>query len=194
MAYPASVSVETPERVANWRPLLHWLMAIPHIIITAVLSYVSQIVGLISWFIILFTGRLPSGLAGLQVLYLRYNTRVNAYVGFLHEQYPPFSFEMTAEEPGGTPVTVSFEPQLDDRNRLTTLVRLILAIPAFIFSVIVGLISLVCHVLGFFAVLFTGRWPGGLRNWIVSVLGVELRLSAYMTLLTDEYPPFSLDA
>jgi len=77
---------------------------------------------------------------------------------------------------------------------LTTLIRLIMAIPAIVFAVIVGIISFVVHLLGFFAVLFTGRWPAGLRGFIVSVMGVDLRLNAYMGLLTDEYPPFSLDA
>lgn len=194
MAYPASLSVETPERVANWRPLLQWLLAVPHWIIVAVLGYVSQVIAVISWFAILFTGRLPAGLANFQIMYLRYSARLYAYAGFLHGSYPPFAFDMTAADPGGTPVSVSVEPQLDGRNRLTTLVRLIMAIPALLFALIVGIISLVCHLLGFLAVLFTGRWPSGLRGWVVSVMGVDLRLNAYMSLLNDEYPPFNLDA
>lgn len=194
MAYPASLSVETPERVANWRPLLQWLLALPHWIIVTVLGYVSQAIAFISWFAILFTGRLPAGLANFQIMYLRYNARLYAYAGFLHSRYPPFAFDMTADDPGGTPVSVSVQPQLEGRNRLTTLVRLILAIPAGLFALIVGIIALVCHLLGVLAVLFTGRWPSGLRGWVVSVMGVDLRLNAYWNLLTDEYPPFSLDA
>ena len=194
MAYPASLIVESPERIANWRPLLQWLLALPHWIIVTVLGYVSSAVSLISWFAILFTGRLPAGLANFQIMYLRYSARLNAYAGFLHSSYPPFAFDMTGDDPGGTPVSVNVQPQLDGRNRLTTLVRLILAIPAMLFALIVGIISFVLHLLGFLAVLFTGRWPDGLRGWIVSVMGVDLRLGAYMGLLTDDYPPFSLDA
>lgn len=194
MAYPASLSVETPERVANWRPLLQWLLALPHWIIVTVLGYVSQAIAFISWFAILFTGRLPAGLANFQIMYLRYNARLYAYAGFLYSRYPPFAFDMTADDPGGAPVSVSVQPQLEGRNRLTTLVRLILAIPAGLFALIVGIIALVCHLLGVLAVLFTGRWPSGLRGWVVSVMGVDLRLNVYWSLLTDEYPPFSLDA
>lgn len=113
---------------------------------------------------------------------------------FLHSSYPPFAFDMTADDPGRTPASVSVQPELEGRNRLTTLVRLILAIPAMLFALIVGIIALVCHLLGLLAVLFTGRWPSGLRGWVVSVMGVDLRLNAYLSLLTDEYPPFSLDA
>ena len=194
MAYPASLTVETPERVANWRPLLQWLLALPHWIIVQVLAYVSVAISFISWFAILFTGRLPGGLANFQIMYLRYSARLSAYAGFLHSSYPPFAFDMAGDDPGGTPVSVNVQPQLDGRSRLATLVRLILAIPAMLFALVVGIIAFVCHLLGFLAVLFTGRWPGGLRGFIVSVMGVDLRLNAYMSLLTDEYPPFSLDA
>lgn len=193
MAYPASVQLDSPDRIANWRPLVHWLLAVPHLLILYVLGTVSQIVSLISWFAIVFTGRMPAGLASFQAMYLRYNMRVNVYIGFLDDQYPPFAFDMTADDPGTTAVSVNFQPQLEDRNRLTVLVRLIMAIPAALFAIVVGIVAIVCHFLSFFAVLFTGRWPAGLRGWIVSVLGVDIRLNAYMTLLTDDYPPFSLD-
>ena len=193
MAYPASISVETPERVANWRPLLQWIMALPHLILAGVLGYVSQVVAIISWFVVVFTGRLPAGLASFQVLTLRYNARANAYAGFLHDAYPPFAFDTSDDDPGGTPVNVRFQPQLEDRNRLTVALRLIIVIPAGLFSFVIGFIAWICHIIGFFAVLFTGRWPAALRGWIVSALGVGLRLNAYFLLLTDEYPPFSLD-
>jgi hypothetical protein len=44
-----------------------------------------------------------------------------------------------------------------------------------------------------FAVLFTGRWPAGLRHFTLGVLRWWLRVEAYLLLLTDEYPPFTLD-
>ena len=194
MAYPASVSVETPERIANWRPLVHWLLLIPHLIIFEVLQNVAWLLNVVSWVAIVFTGKLPKGLADFQSMYLRYSIRLYAYLDFLHEQYPPFAFDMSAAEPGGTSVSADLEPQLTDRNRLTVAFRLILAIPAAIFVVVTGLITTVLVVLGFFAVLFTGRWPAGMRGWVVSWYGVSLRFNAYLHLLTDEYPPFNLNA
>jgi hypothetical protein len=47
--------------------------------------------------------------------------------------------------------------------------------------------------IAFFAVLFTGRWPDGLRSFLLGVMRWALRVEAYLLLLTDEYPPFSLD-
>ncbi len=168
-------------------------MALPHLILAGVLGYVSRVVAIISWFVVVFTGRLPAGLAGFQVLTLRYNARANAYAGFLHDAYPPFAFDTSDDDPGGTPVHVRFQPQLENRNRLTVALRLILVIPAGLFAFVIGLIAWICHIISFFSVLFTGRWPEALRRWIVSALGVGLRLNAYFLLLTDEYPPFSLD-
>lgn len=66
-------------------------------------------------------------------------------------------------------------------------------IPALIFVVIIGLIAAVCSILGFFAVLFTGRWPEGLRNFVVANLRISARFGTYASFLTDQYPPFSLD-
>ena len=90
-SFPATFSFDPPERVANWRPLVNWLLAIPHLIVLNVLQTVSNVVGLISWFAIVFTGKLPEGLATFQAMYLRYTLRTYTYVGFLREEYPPFA-------------------------------------------------------------------------------------------------------
>ena len=193
MNYPVIVSVDTPQRVANWRPLVHWLLAIPHILILASLQTVSQIVSIISWFAILFTGKLPAGLAQFQSMHLRYNLRTSAYVGFVADQYPPFAFDAFNDDPGGHQTSLSVSPALEGRNRLTCFFRIILMIPALIFWVIIGIIAVICSILGFFAVLFTGRWPEGLRNFVVANLRISARFGAYASFLTDQYPPFSLD-
>jgi hypothetical protein len=193
MDYPATLDVTTPDRIANWRPLLQWLLALPHMIIAFALSYVAPAVAFIAWFAILFTGRLPEGLATLQVMILRYTTRAQLYQGFLFDKYPEFDFSMTSQEPGGSPVTLSVTPSLEGRNRLTVFFRLFAAIPAVIFAMLVGIVGAICWILGFFAVLFTGRWPEGLRRFVVKSVRVSVRTQAYTMLLTDQYPPFSLD-
>lgn len=193
MNYPVTVSVDTPERIANWRPLVHWLLVIPHAIILSVLQAVRGVMGLIAWLVILFTGRMPAGLADFMVMTLRYELRTWAYVGFLTDRYPPFAFDAVGDDPGGYPVSLSVSPALEGRSRLTCFFRIILAIPALIFVAIIGLIAVICLILGFFAVLFTGRWPEGLRNFVVATLRVSNRFNAYANYLTDQYPPFSLD-
>ena len=76
---------------------------------------------------------------------------------------------------------------------MTVGLRLLWMIPALLFAVVITLIGALCWFFAVFAVLFTGSWPQGLRNWAMALTRVSLRLTAYGTLLTDEYPPFVTD-
>lgn len=193
MDYPASIDVQSPERLENWRPLVQWILAIPHLVIAGALSYVSGAISIISWFAILFTGNLPAGLANFQIFILRYTTRAQLYAGFLHSSYPPFAFEMTSDEPGGTPVSLTVRPALTDRNRLTVGLRVIWAIPAALYLLVISIVGGLAWFAAFFAVLVTGRWPESLRAWVMKTQRVTVRFSAYAYMLTDEYPPFATD-
>lgn len=190
--YPVSLQLDASERVANWRPLVHWLLAVPHLVIAYALGYVSQAVAFISWVIILFTGSLPAALAELQCMIIRYTARTYSYVLWLREPYPPFDFSLSGPDPGGDPLRIDIAPELSGRNRLTVGLRLIWAIPALVFAMVLYFVAGVALLVGFFAVLFTGRWPTGLRDFVVGVARYFVRLSAYFNLLTDAYPPFSL--
>jgi hypothetical protein len=193
-SYPATFEVDPPERITNWKPLVQWILAIPHWLVLNALSSLSQIVAIISWFAILFTGRLPEGLASAQHLYIRYANRTVAYTAFLREEYPPFVFGTTAEDQGEYPdVRTSFTPQYEDRNRVTVGFRLILVIPHLIVLTFLWLAAVIVVIVWVFVVLFTGRWADGVRAFVVGVLRWNTRVSAYFLLLTDEYPPFSLD-
>jgi uncharacterized protein DUF4389 len=192
--YPATFRFDAPEKVANWRPVVNWLLAIPHFMILWALSQLSRMCGIISWVAILFTGRLPSGLADAQALYLRYSLRTWSFAGFLREEYPPFSFSPTPGDPGDDArALVAVEPDLGERNRLTAFFRIILAIPHLILVALLEVALLVVAVIGFFAVLFTGRWPVALRSFALGVARWWLRVQAYVLLLTDQYPPFAFD-
>ena len=193
-AYPATFEVDRADRITNWRPLVQWLLAIPHFLILEGLQIVAQAVAVISWFAIVFTGKLPEGLATLQCLYVRYSNRAVTYAGFLREEYPPFVFDTIAPDPGNyPPVRTEFAPELEDRNRLTVGFRIILVIPQLIVLAVLGIAAFVAWVIAGFAVLFTGRWPEGLRTFVVGYIRWFTRFEAYLGLLTDEYPPFSLE-
>lgn len=193
-AYPASFSFDPPERIANWRPLVHWLLVIPHLLVVTALQRVAQALALISWFAIVFTGRLPAGIARFQAMYIRYAIRTATYTGFLREEYPPFTLDTTTTDPGDDPrVHVEVEPQIEDRNRLTTGFRLILALPHLIVLALFAIALTVVAIIGFFAVLFTGQWPEALRTFALGVGRWWVRVQAYLLLLTDDYPPFTLD-
>lgn len=93
-AYPVDFTFDAPEKVANWRPLVQWILAIPHLVMLSALRTISQILSLVSWFVIVFTGELPDAFANFQAMYLRYYVRVGSYSGFLREEYPAFAFDM----------------------------------------------------------------------------------------------------
>ena len=193
MVYPVALDLQSDPKIANWRPLVHWLLAIPHLVVANVLSNVGNVVALVSWFVILFTGALPPGLANFQCMVIRYNARAVSYALWLRESYPSFDFTPSGADPGDDPVRVDIIPTLENRNRLTVALRVFWIIPValfgFVLSIGVGFVA----VASFFAVLFTGRYPAGMRNFMIRCGRFFVRLSAYGFLLTDEYPPFSLD-
>jgi Domain of unknown function (DUF4389) len=90
-------------------------------------------------------------------------------------------------------VRTGFGPELENRNRVAVGFRLILAIPQLIVVAILGIAALLVWLIALFAVLFTGRWPEGLRTFVVGYIRWVTRVEAYIGLLTDAYPPFRLD-
>ncbi len=193
MTYPATLTFDAPEKVSNWRPLVQWILAIPHFIIGYVINIVAGIAIFIGWFAIVITGKLPAGIANFVCMSVRYQTRVGAYAGFLHGEYPPFDFATTAADPGGQPIRVDFEPALEGRSRLTVFFRIFWIIPALLFAIVIYIVAEIVWFLAFFAVLFTGKWPTGLLKFATGALRYGTRYSAYGNLLTDQYPPFDLD-
>lgn len=192
--YPASFELDADNKIANWRPLVHWLLAVPHLFMNYILSQVAGLIGLISWFVIVFTGKLPPSLGNFQCLSIRYTMRTYTYMLWLREPYPPFDFATSPQDPGtDPPVRVDFVPAYEDRNRLTVGLRLIWALPAASYGMFIWFGAMFVTLAAFFAVLFTGTYPTGMRDFMVKALRYSVRLTAYMYLLTDDYPPFSLD-
>ena len=187
------MTFEAPDRVANWRPLVQWIMAIPHLVIAYIVTIVSVAIAVVSWFIVVVTGRLPDGIADLQAMTIRYTTRGRVYVLFLHSEYPPFDFTASSADPGGQPIRFDFVPQTENRNRLTVGLRAIWMIPAMLYFLAISIVAAIMFFLAFFAVLFTGRWTASMLDWVMRAIRLRIRLSAYLFLLTDEYPPFETD-
>lgn len=87
---------------------------------------------------------------------------------------------------------VTFEADyIEQRNRLTAFFRLILAIPLFFWLVIYGIVAEVAVVIAWFAIVFTGRYPDGLYNFVAGYVRFGAQTTAYTSLLNDTYPPFS---
>lgn len=193
-SYPIAFSFDPPERVARWRPLVHWLLAIPHFIILYVLGVVTGVVVFVAWIVGVITGRVPEGLLGIITMYSRYNARVGNYLLFLQGDYPPFEFSTSFTDPGTYPhLRYDVVPQPENRSRLTIFFRYFMVIPHIFVLFFLGIALYFVMIIAFFAVLILGRWPAGLRSFVVGLQRWSLRVTGYFYLLTDEYPPFSFD-
>ena len=188
----ADMQLDSPSETQNWRPLVNWLFAIPHLVIADALGNIANLLSVISWFSIVFTGRMPDGIARFQCMILRYEARAYSYVAFLRRPYPQFEFDMANGDPGNDPLRVDFAPQLAERNRLTVAFRIILILPAVIYTVLVAVARFFAVIVAAVAVLFTGRWPQGLRSFVLNAGRLTLRVSSYGRLLTDTYPSLAL--
>jgi hypothetical protein len=189
--YPVDLGIEAADRIARWRPLVQWILAIPLYVAVYVLRIVAQVFAVIGWFVALFTGQLPDGLGNFIAGYYRYYWRVSSYALFLRETYPPFGLAQGYGDPGGDPAWFAVR-RPEGLSRLAVLFRIILVIPQLIVLFFLGIALYVVIVVAFFAVLFTGRWPEGLRDFVVGVMRWVLRVDAWFLLLADPYPPFSL--
>ena len=89
--YPATLTFDAPERIANWRPLVNWLLAIPHLIALAFLGMAVYVLIFIGFFAVLFTGRWPAGIRDFGIGVGRWFLRANAYLLLLTDEYPPFT-------------------------------------------------------------------------------------------------------
>jgi hypothetical protein len=185
------LDLDAPEKIARWRPLVQWILAIPHLIVASILGYVVYVIWIISFFAVLFVRHVPEGLHNFQVMVERYSWRAYSYAAFMHDKYPPFDFSMRADDPGDMPPTASLlhEKQL---NRWLPLIKWLLIIPHLIVLMVLGLVGFIVIVIAFFAVLITGRFPSGMRDFLVGIARWSWRVTSYMYFLQDKYPPFSL--
>jgi hypothetical protein len=151
-----------------------------------VLGTVAGVIAVIAWFAILFTGRYPSGLRDVVVFYLRWRARAVAYVALLRDEYPPFG-------DGPYPVSVDFDLPDTPRDKLTVAFRILLAIPQFVVLGFIGIAWLCTTIIAWIAILLTGQYPNVLYRFSMGALRWSVRVEAYVLLLHDAYPPFSLD-
>ena len=72
--------VDSPYELARWRPLVNWVLVIPHTIVLYGLQILAQVVFVVYWVMLIFTGTLNPSLYGVLVMYERYNTRANGFL------------------------------------------------------------------------------------------------------------------
>jgi hypothetical protein len=117
----------------------------------------------------------------------RFSSRVSAYLALMDDRYP------STDERQAVALDFAYPDAAQGLNRWLPLVKWLLAIPHYILLVFLWLAALVVVVIAWFAILFTGRYPRGLFDFVLGVMRWTNRVIAYAFLLvTDRYPPFRL--
>ncbi len=185
-AYPVRFDAQYPESSSRLLLFFRWLLAIPHFIILGLLGMVVNIVTFIAFFSILLTKKYPKGMFDFAVNVMRWQTNVGAYLDMLRDEYPPFSMDA-----GKYPVTfeVDYQPEM---SRWAPLYKWLIIIPNLIVLGLVFIAMGILWIVAWFAILFTGKFPRGIFDFIVGGTRWSYRVNAYLMLLTDKYPPFSM--
>ncbi len=186
-SYPVTFDVEYPQELSRWLVFVKWLLVIPHFIILYGLGLVAMALTFIAWFAILFTKRYPRELFDFVVNINRWSANVTAYFSLMRDEYPPFSWDA-----GLYPVTYDVEYP-EELSRWLIFVKWILAIPHIIVLMLLFIVAFVAQTIAFFAILFTKRFPEPMFDFLVGVNRWSVRVNAYLNLMRDEYPPFSLE-
>jgi len=207
MPYPVSVSVEPlPSNRNRLTTAFRLILAIPHIILVGgvglgiasregrattlggeggLLGAVAVFLAIVSWFTIVIGGTHLTGIRQFTLFYMRWRVRALAYLMLLEDAYPPFG-----DEP--YPASIEIADPAGPRDRLSVGLRIFLAIPHVIVLFFVLVAWCLTTIAAWFIILFTGAYPQGLYEFGAGSLRWLLRVQAYMLLLVDDYPPFSL--
>jgi len=199
--YPVRFEVEYPERLSRLSTAFRILLFIPMAIFLALVggSYqydfgdqarASGATGggiiLAIWAAVLVRQYVPHWMFDFQVALMRFEVRATGYLALLTDRFPAFEGEYP----------INFDVRYPDQlSRWKVAIwKIITSIPHFIILIFLSLAAFVVVVIAWFAILFTGRYPRGLHRFVAGVLRWSLRIQAYVFSLTDEYPPFSLEA
>jgi hypothetical protein len=191
-AYPVRLDLSADTRIARWRPLVQWLLAIPHLAVSSVLRSLRQLLTLVSFVTVLFTRRIPRQVFHAIAMTYRYEWRSTSYALFLHETYPPFDFQPAADDDGETADSIMSFEYPGEMSRWKPLYKWLLAVPHYVVMVALAIASAFVILFGLVAVVITGTYPARLRDFLVGAYRYGLRVQAYVGLLTDTYPPFAL--
>ncbi|MFC1904423.1 DUF4389 domain-containing protein [Chloroflexota bacterium] len=204
IAYPMSLSIDYPDRPLNRLTTFFRLFTIIPIAIIIVLiagatsggndsgggNYQNAAGGLVILPIVLmllFRQKYPRWWFDWNVALLKFNTRFSVYFMLMRDEYP------STDEDQAVHIDIPYPDAKAELNRWLPLVKWFLAIPHIVFLFFLGIAALVCAVIAWFAILFTGRYPKGLFDFVVGVFRWSLRVAVYALLLTtDRYPPFTL--
>jgi hypothetical protein len=205
--YPATLEVDYPPTLDRFTTFVRLIWALPALAILSLLTASGTervmdeagrevtrsgggiVMGLFAAtaLMILFRQRYPRWWFDFALELSRFSVRVGAYLFLLTDRYP------STVEKQSVHLDIDYPEVKQDLNRWLPLIKWLLALPHYIvlFALMIG--AFVATIIAWFAILFTGRYPRGLFNFVVGVGRWSLRVRCYAFLLTtDKYPPFSL--
>jgi hypothetical protein len=207
-SYAARLDIDYPEELDRLTTFFRLIWAIPILIILGLLTAtgnetvvtetgeqvrttgggIAAGLWLATVLMLVFRQRYPRWWFDFARELTRFEARVGAYLALLTDRYPSTVDEQAVH------LEIDYPDVEHDLNRWLPLVKWLLAIPHYIVVAILAVAGLVAVLIAWFAILFTGRYPQGLFTFVVGVVRWSLRVEGYALLLvTDRYPPFSLD-
>jgi hypothetical protein len=118
---------------------------------------------------------------------LRFSNRIGAYLALMDDRYP------STDERQAVTLDFPYPDAKQELNRWLPLVKWLLAIPHYIVLFVLSIAAVVVVIIAWFSILFTGRYPRGLFEFVLGVLRWANRVTGYaFVLVTDRYPPFRL--
>jgi hypothetical protein len=204
--YPARLTIDFPDRdLDRVSTLLRLIFVIPIFIVLALVGGSAfgdasgDNTGGIAFFgggvlvapvllLIVFRQKYPRWWFDFNLQLTRFSTRVASYLALMSDRYP------STDEEQWVHLDLDYPNAAQDLNRWLPLVKWLLAIPHFIVLFFLGIAAVVAVIITWFSILFTGKYPRGIFDFVEGVLRWALRVEAYALLLvTDRYPPFSLE-
>jgi Domain of unknown function (DUF4389) len=203
--YPVRFSVDYPDRALNRvTTAFRIFVAIPIFIVLGAVSgetwqwsygrgstIVAAGAGGLLFFapllMILFRRKYPRWWFDWNLELQRFSNRVGAYLALMDDRYPSTTDGQSVR------LDYDYPEAARDLNRWLPLVKWFLAIPHYIVLVFLDIVAVVVLIVTWFAILFTGRYPRGIFDFVEGVIRWHNRVIGYaLTLVTDRYPPFSL--
>ncbi len=204
-SYPVSFTVDYPDRDLNrLTTLFRIFVAIPILIVLGTVSgqtstttagstsvrYVAAAGGILfagPLLMILFRRKYPRWWFDWNLEFQRFSSRVSVYLALMDDQYP------STDEHQSVYLDYRYPDVETDLNRWLPLVKWLLAIPHYIVLFFLDIAAIIVVIVTWFVILFTGRYPRQLFDFVEGVFRWNNRVLGYaIVLITDEYPPFSL--